>query len=237
MTATKKTSLAAKMVAIMGEIERIPERGRNQHSSYNFATAEDVSDHIRALMAKHKVAFFPSMVDCDPYETETKNGKSMHGVRIKWEMTFVCADSGDEKTIGWYSEGLDTGDKAMGKAATVGCKFALLKAFVVWRGEPDPDAETPERGASNNAPSSKVKKITKAQLKKMETAVKATGRTWDGFVEWFAGQNEGQTPENLPREAADAWIKKLESWANSNGDSGDDASRVAGKLDNAGGQA
>ena len=56
-------------------------------------------------------------------------------------------DSNDYIETISYSDGIDTGDKAMGKAMTYGDKYALMKAYKISTGE-DPDKESSE--AMNN---------------------------------------------------------------------------------------
>jgi len=66
----------------------------------------------------------------------------------KFEFTFVCADTGESKTLTWYGEANDGQDKGISKAATSAEKFFLLKTFICSTGDPtdDPDSDgrTPE---------------------------------------------------------------------------------------------
>ena len=68
-------------------------------------------------------------------------------MRIETTYEFVNLDKPEEKiTMVSYGDGIDSGDKAPGKAMTYSDKYSLLKAYKVATGDdPDKDA-SPEKG-------------------------------------------------------------------------------------------
>ena len=68
-------------------------------------------------------------------------------MRLEITYRFINIDNTEEFIdITTYGDGLDTGDKAPGKAMTYGDKYALMKAYKISTGD-DPDKEaSPENG-------------------------------------------------------------------------------------------
>jgi hypothetical protein len=67
-------------------------------------------------------------------------------MRVKTVYRFVDIDKPDDFIdITTYGDGIDSGDKAPGKAMTYGDKYALLKAYKIITGD-DPDQTASEEG-------------------------------------------------------------------------------------------
>ena len=82
-------------------------------------------------------------------------------MRIETTYKFINADNPDEQPIEIksYGDGIDTGDKAPGKAMTYSDKYALMKAYKIATGE-DPDAEpSPEDGYTASTRKASKKQI------------------------------------------------------------------------------
>jgi hypothetical protein len=69
------------------------------------------------------------------------------------KMIWVNVDKPDERIeIPWYGQGLDTGEKGVGKALTYAEKFFILKQFNIPTDKDDPDAhQTPKNNKGNEA--------------------------------------------------------------------------------------
>lgn len=73
------------------------------------------------------------------YKTQKEVEKTQFYLRLKTTYRFVNVDKPEEYIdIESYSDGLDSADKATGKAMTYGDKYALMKAYKIVTGE-DPD--------------------------------------------------------------------------------------------------
>ncbi len=84
-------------------------------------------------------------------------------MRLATVYRFVNIDNPDDYIdITTYGDGVDTQDKAPGKAMTYADKYALLKAYKIQTGD-DPDA-----GASGNLGKKKFEKPTAEQLAQAE---------------------------------------------------------------------
>ena len=140
-----------KMLAITNEIGTVAKNlevgvGKSQYKAVGEA---DVLKAVKELEAKYKVYSYPSsrkIVDSSIMQTrKAYNGQVTEGnqlfMRIEVEYTFVNVEKTDEQIkIISYGDGIDTQDKAPGKAMTYADKYALLKAYKIVTGE-DPDQQ------------------------------------------------------------------------------------------------
>lgn len=132
---TNLAPLYLKMAAVMGHLERVPKRGKNEHFGYEYVTDSDVLDAVRKAMALEHLAFFVSV---DDVVTEGKR------TTVQLSITFADGDTGIAYAIHWPGEALDSQDKGITKAITSGVKYCLLKTFLMSTGdEDDPDGSKP----------------------------------------------------------------------------------------------
>ena len=124
-------NLAKKLSVVMGEVTRISKQGYNSFHKYNYATADDVVDELRPLLAKEGIALIAEIVDSE---------RAADITYLKMTFTFVDSDTGALKVCKWESEASDKGDKGLNKAATAGEKYWLIKTFLLSTGEEDADA-------------------------------------------------------------------------------------------------
>lgn len=74
-----------------------------------------------------------------------------HLTELEIEFVWVNADKPEERIVcPFYGQGLDTGEKGVGKAATYAEKYFLLKFFNIPTDEDDPDAGPARNGNGNN---------------------------------------------------------------------------------------
>ena len=148
----KEMNLFEKMQLITNEIG-VVEKGLQvrvtDRSSYKAVSERDVLDAVKPIEKKYRVFSLPisrRIVAQDVLEKVTEyNGKTSKTytmyMRIETTYRFYNIDKPDEyiDTI-TYADGLDTGDKASGKAMTYADKYALMKAYKISTGD-DPDKE------------------------------------------------------------------------------------------------
>lgn len=139
-----------KMSAITKEISTVAKNlqvgeGKNQYKAVGEA---DVLAAVKPIEAKHGVYSFPfdrEIVESGEMVSTTKYGdrKSLY-LRVKTVYRFVNVDEPSEFIdITTYGDGVDSQDKAPGKAMTYGDKYALLKAYKIQTGD-DPDQNESE---------------------------------------------------------------------------------------------
>ena len=145
----------------IGVIEKNLNVQVNKTSSYKAVSERDVLDAVKPIERKYRVYSFPikrnvidretlvketEFVDSRTDNTTTTRTNSLF-MRIETIYRFVNIDKPEEfveTTV--YGDGVDTGDKAPGKAMTYADKYALMKAYKLSTGDdPDKDA-SPENG-------------------------------------------------------------------------------------------
>ena len=118
-------------------------------SSYKAVGEADVLAAVKPLEAKYKVYSYPlsrAVIDSDIITTKkVYNGQesetSKFFMRVETVYRFVNTEDPNEFVdITTYGDGVDSNDKAPGKAMTYGDKYALLKAYKIITGD-DPDKD------------------------------------------------------------------------------------------------
>lgn len=154
----KKMNIYEKMSLITEEIGVI-EKGLvvsiSKTNSYKAVSERDVLDGVKPIEKKYRVYSYPferEIIDKDILVKEAEyNGNISKTntlfMRLKVVYRFINMDNPNEFIdITTYGDGLDTGDKAPGKAMTYADKYALMKAYKLSTGD-DPDKEaSPENG-------------------------------------------------------------------------------------------
>ena len=126
-------------------------------SSYKAVSEKDVKDAVKPLEDKYGVLSFP--VDKEIVESdliEDVSGRRYRYMRLRVVMRFINTDKPEEyvDVIG-YGDGIDTGDKAPGKADTYAVKYCLMSCYKISTGDdPDQNASdeqgyTPRKASEN----------------------------------------------------------------------------------------
>lgn len=138
-----------KMSAITAELGTVAKNlevgfGKNQYKAVGEA---DVLAAVKPLEVKYKVYSYPvsrRVIDSGEMITTGKsNGETVEKrqlyLRVETVYRFVNIEEPSEFVdITTYGDGVDSQDKAPGKAMTYGDKYALLKAYKIQTGD-DPD--------------------------------------------------------------------------------------------------
>ena len=143
-----------KMSLISAEISRVAKNlnvgeGRNQYKAVGEA---DVLAAVKPIEEKYGVYSYPvarqivdsgEMVSKSTYNGQDRETRKLY-LRIETVYRFVNIENPEEHIdITTYGDGVDTQDKAPGKAMTYSDKYALLKAYKIMTGD-DPDQTASE---------------------------------------------------------------------------------------------
>ena len=138
-----------KMLAIQSELKNVAknlEVNVTKTSKYKAVGEADILDAVKPLEEKHGVYSYPAsrrIVDSGTLESVDYNGNTKKQLfeRIEVVYRFVNIDKPEEyiETIS-YGDGIDSGDKSVGKAMTYADKYALMKGYKITTGE-DPDQD------------------------------------------------------------------------------------------------
>lgn len=116
---------------------------------YKAVGEADVLAAVKPIEAKHGVYSYPvsrEIIDSGVLTTSGYDGKEKNQMymRIKTVYRFLCIDNPDSFIdIESFADGVDSQDKAPGKAMTYADKYALLKAYKIITGD-DPDQNLSE---------------------------------------------------------------------------------------------
>jgi hypothetical protein len=128
-----------KLLAIMTEVGSVGKDRKNQSQGYNFRGIDDVMNELHEKFSQHGVFILTDIVDQRREERATKSGGiSIYSVNT-YRFTFMAEDGSSVQST-QIGEGMDSGDKASNKAASVALKYALLFMFLI----PTQDAKDPE---------------------------------------------------------------------------------------------
>lgn len=155
-------------------------------SKYKAVGEADVLNAIKPLEAKYGVYSFPcgrKVIDSAfienesiDYDTKQKIIKRSIFERIETIYRFVNIDEPSEYIdITTYGDGIDTGDKSVGKAMTYADKYALMKAYKVITGD-DPDQEESHevKKVVKTAPEPKITENQKLEFARLQVNIANT---------------------------------------------------------------
>ena len=174
-----------KLLAITSEIKTVNknlEVGVGK-SAYKAVGEADVLAAVKVLEEKHKVYSYPckrEVIDRALLETEKEyNGTITRSnqifLRIETTYRFVNIEKPEEFIeIITYGDGIDTQDKAVGKAMTYADKYALLKAYKIITGDDADQEHSPDRAN---------------YTEKQTTESKATPRQIEMLSKVYTGEN------------------------------------------------
>jgi len=181
----KELNIYQRLSAIATEIEMVAKKltVKAGNETYKAVSEGDVLIAVKPLESSYGVYSYPVSreVIADGIH-ETKSGAKMLFLREKVVYRFVNVDKPEEyidmESIG---DGVDSQDKAPGKAATYADKYALLKAYKIQTGD-DPDQFGSEELASvQNGKTTKTKETPKSDSRwgKLKDVCAAKGKDFN----------------------------------------------------------
>lgn len=133
------------IVAVMRAVDHVAKREGGSGLGYKFRGIDAVINAVGPKLRDAGVFILPT-VEHYGYETvKSSAGKDMASVRLTVRFRFI-GPMGDEMSAVVVGEAFDSGDKATAKAMSVALRTCLLQVLALPTDEPDPDAQTYERG-------------------------------------------------------------------------------------------
>ncbi len=152
-TATKKKTLAQKLLDIQSDVDHLKKDKHNKFHNYDYVSETNVIEAVRNLFVKHGVMAVPS-VEHSWQETrliQTANGEK-HDTHsyVQMKYTLIDTETQEQMEVFWMGEGQDGGDKGYYKAYTGSQKYFLMKTFMIPTGD-DPEAGNGQQQAPSSA--------------------------------------------------------------------------------------
>ena len=117
----------------------------NKQQGYKFRGIDETYGALSPLLAEHKLAILPNMLEREVQVRETKSGGAMYCVTVKASFDLVSAEDGSKHTVVTYGEAMDTADKATNKAMSAAFKYMAMMSFCIpLEGVEDADESHPE---------------------------------------------------------------------------------------------
>lgn len=204
-------NLYQKLLKIQSEIKVVAKDLKiqvSQNNSYNAVGEVSVLEKVKPLEEKYGIFSYPrdrEIIDSGMIENTDYNGKVKKQLfeRIKTIYRFVDVDAPENFVeVTTYGDGIDSGDKSVGKAMTYADKYALLKAYKIVTGD-DPDQEASkdlnsykkDEKSSGGATQTKMQtRVSREDIEKeLETAVWQKGKhqgeriidTDEDYLSWY----------------------------------------------------
>lgn len=204
----KEMNIFQKMEAITNELGFVAKNlnvAVSKTNSYKATGEVDVLEAVKPLENKYGIYSYASnreIIESDTLTQNTQYGeKNSLFLRMKVTYRFVNTDNPQEyiETVS-FAEGIDSGDKASGKAMTYADKYALMKAYKISTGE-DPDQKASEE----------YKKPTKKVAKDNRYAIIHESYTKsDKFKKVLLGVLNGRKSiDNLSNEEKDSLVEMI----------------------------
>lgn len=145
-----------KIHAIMEEVSFIeksqPKKvGDEQGLGYSYVKHDDVTKVIHKALVTHRLNIIPTVMDAKlenftatsyNYKFKKDITKTVYSATVLLKIVIVNIDNPKEMIeTQWTGFGMDTQDKAIGKAYSYAYKYALLKTFALETGDEDVESE------------------------------------------------------------------------------------------------
>lgn len=209
----------AAMVAIMSDVTGISKAKKNMQQGFMYRGIDDVYNALHTILAKHGVFMTPEVLQVERTERQTQRGGTLLYAQARVKYTFYASD-GSSVSVVVDGEGMDSGDKATGKALSIAHKYALFQTFLIPTEEqPDPDAESHQVAPAAKPAPRADKPISAAQHKKLEAALNDLGLDRESFRRWVAIHSDGELKHlnELPAALVSPLFKndceRLKQWA------------------------
>lgn len=148
VTTMEIPNIYRRMLAVQKDLKTVAKNlnvPTSKTDSYKAVSEVDILNAVKPLEEKHGIYSYPisrEIIDSAQITRKTQYGeKADFFLRIKTTYRFINVDDTSEYIdMTTYADGIDSGDKATGKAMTYADKYALMKAYKISTGD-DPDQE------------------------------------------------------------------------------------------------
>lgn len=211
-TATKKKTLAQKLLDIQADVDRLKKDGHNKFHNYDYVTEANVVDAVRNLFVTHGVMVVPS-VEHSWQETRTiqtdKGEKHDTHSHVKMKYTLIDTASGETMEVFWMGEGQDSLDKGYYKAYTGSQKYFIMKTFMIPTGD-DPESDNghgaePNPGKPNPPTGNAASNKQMGSIKGLIESIPIPISDYDAEKEFYKVKHLNE----LTSSQASTWIEAL----------------------------
>ena len=145
--------LHQKLLAVQKQVNYLQKSTKGERMGYDYVSSSQVLKSVREAMDAEGLLLGVGITDAtihfDKAYLQGKSGPS-HLTELHIEFTWINADDPEDcAAYGWYGQGVDQGEKGVGKALTYAEKYFLLKYFHIATDKDDPDSYQNEDANGN----------------------------------------------------------------------------------------
>jgi len=108
---------------------------------FNYVASSDTLGSLKSKMDEVGVLLVPSVERSEISDHTTAKGGHNYFTVLTMQFTWINAEKPEERIVcGWTGQGLDSGEKGVGKAMTYAEKYFMLKFFNIATDQDDPDS-------------------------------------------------------------------------------------------------
>jgi hypothetical protein len=113
----------------------------NAGFQFKYVSSSQTLGTLRAAMDTHQLLLVPRVTSHETRDHTTKKGEHEYFTIATMSFTWINAEKPEEQIeCPWLGQGLDNGEKGVGKAMTYAEKYFLLKFFNIATDKDDPDS-------------------------------------------------------------------------------------------------
>lgn len=140
----------------------------NQGHQFKYVSSSQTLGSLKSAMDKHGLLLIPNVKGERVLDHTTSKGAHQYFTVLDMEFTWINAENPEEKVVcNWTGQGLDDGEKGVGKALTYSEKYFMLKFFNIPTDKDDPDSfqkETDKGSAKVVKPEAKAPEKPKEDI-------------------------------------------------------------------------
>lgn len=152
MAETDSRNVYQRLVAVRRQVSGLAKDGTSQQK-FKYVSSNNVLGTIRPLLDAEGLALEVRVLGHTLHSKWSgQSDQKEHLTELSVEFVWVNMDSPEQRIVcPWYGQGLDTGEKGVGKALTYAEKYFLLKQFSIPTDEDDPDSGAGSNGHQQRA--------------------------------------------------------------------------------------
>lgn len=128
-----------KMVAIRQAVPYLQKAANGPQ--YQYVSSSQTVSAVRDLLDEHGILLKTEILGQELKEFHTAKGALQFMTTVHMRFTWINAENPEEQIVSlWEGQGVDNGEKGIGKAATYAEKYFILKTFNIPTDKDDPDA-------------------------------------------------------------------------------------------------
>jgi len=170
-----------KLIEVRKEVPYLQKESKGYQ--FNYTGSSLVLGSLKTKMDELGLLLIPRVVSKEVSEHITKNDGKEYFTELCLEFTWVNAENPEEIIVcAWYGQGLDSGEKGVGKAMTYAEKYFMLKFFNIATDKDDPDSFQKKMDADAEQPSKKKPPASPPQAKPEGASLPSSGKAGTGHI-------------------------------------------------------